>query len=132
MKDRREKELLEEAKLKKEKEDEEKKNKKKEEDELQLKKIKTLDKIPSDEEEDLLEKEDGARKNVKFGFGEMSFSEDSDQEKKEDKKQPEMRKTMTKLFNFREDIEKMKEKNSVDLVWVDFGKQHTKIQAYDP
>jgi hypothetical protein len=41
-----------------------------------------------------------------------------------------MRKTQTKVFNFREDIEHLKEKMNVDTVWIDFGKQNTKIEYY--
>jgi len=39
-----------------------------------------------------------------------------------DSKLKEMKKTVTKVFNFREDVEAMKNKGDVDLVWLDFGK----------
>jgi hypothetical protein len=38
----------------------------------------------------------------------------------------------TKVINFREDIEDLKDTKNVEQVWVDFGKQHTKVHNYDP
>jgi len=38
-----------------------------------------------------------------------------------------LKKTETKVFNFREDIQQMKENMNVEQIWLDFGKQHTKI-----
>ena len=38
-----------------------------------------------------------------------------------------LKKTETKVFNFREDIQQMKETMNVEQIWLDFGKQHTKV-----
>lgn len=35
-------------------------------------------------------------------------------------------------MNFREDIVDLKQKMNVEQVWIDFGKQHTKVKSYDP
>ena len=35
-------------------------------------------------------------------------------------------------MNFREDIVDLKQKMNIEQVWIDFGKQHTKIRSYDP
>ena len=56
--------------------------------------------------------------------GSMRGLDWSDQEKA---KQAELQKTQTKVFNFREDIQQMKDNMNVEQVWLDFGKQHTKI-----
>jgi len=42
------------------------------------------------------------------------------------------RKVQSKVANFREDIAELKKKKNVEQVWIDFGKQHTKIKHYDP
>ena len=41
-------------------------------------------------------------------------------------------KVQSKVANFREDIAELKKKKNVEQVWIDFGKQHTKIKHYDP
>jgi len=38
----------------------------------------------------------------------------------------------SKVLNFREDLDEMEENNSIERIWIDFCKQNTKIQYYDP
>ena len=36
------------------------------------------------------------------------------------------------MLNFRSDIQDLKDRKNVDVIWIDFGKQHTKVEHYDP